>query len=510
MQATLSAHLRLNSAQFSGGLNRAVRESSVAVGKISAQFASLKNIFTGGALGIGAGFLIGDMLGKAAEYEKYTRMLSLVSGGLNGAKLELAELRKEALKPGLDLESAVTATVRLRTLGYTTQQTREYMNALANKVAAFGGGGEEMKGVIIALSQIASKGKVSAEEINQIAERMPGIREDMKAAFGTANTEEIQKMGISARDFIDTILNRWKDAPAVVSGLSEEMKNFRNTMDSLKAYGGQIFAPMVAEVNNLVRGLTAVHQIVTMTLDEAAGGGLLRQMEAERFAGEMERKLADQSAIKKQEGEKVFGSTAEEMEKRAAAIKEYQARRDAAANAAKQMATSDEAELEIVRAQLEEITDIEETTKAITDAYATQQDIQKETLERQQRYNGLKREEKALVDAINRKEADRINDAVDERMKTPRQRKQEMRDKNERKRAAKREFRKEENAALKKEEDDARNNRLDNIKKGNFFDKDEARKRIRKEQAERWKNALQDSATSLKNIEKILGALATA
>ncbi len=513
MAATLDARLRLNSAEFTGGLNRAVRESHAAISKMSAQFGTLKNVLTGGALGVGAGMFISDSLGKAAEYEKYTRMLSLVSGGVNAAKVELAELKKEALRPGLDLESAVTAAVRLRTMGYASEEARKHMVALSNKVAAFGGGGEEMKGVLIALSQIAAKGKVSAEEINQIAERMPGIREDMKAAFGTADTEQLQKMGIDARTFIDTILNRWSDAPEVVSGISEEMKNLRMTMDGLKAYAGNVFSNMLPPMLEFLRGLTAVHAIATDTLDTLMGGGMARQRDAQRFAAEMEQKAADAGIIKKrtaEEEEAAEKKRAEMLKKRSDEVREFQRRRDETAALGRQMLQTDEEELEVVRKQLEEFTDLELIISEVNRAYQNQNEISDELLEKYRRGVALKREEAQLIDAINRKEAERIDKEVDNELKTPKQRKDDRKRERERERAERRVFRREEREALRKAEREERQNRIDNIKRGNFFDKDEARKRIRKDQAERWTNALKESAQSLKNIERILGNLATA
>ncbi|MFH5181156.1 tape measure protein [Paenibacillus sp. TAB 01] len=45
------------------------------------------------------------------------------------------------------------------------------LHSLGDAVAAVGGDTEQMKGIALAIGQIQSKGKLSAEEVNQLAER---------------------------------------------------------------------------------------------------------------------------------------------------------------------------------------------------------------------------------------------------------------------------------------------------------------------------------------------------
>jgi tape measure domain-containing protein len=56
-------------------------------------------------------------------------------------------------------------------------------------ITATGGGAEQVEGAVTALVQIFSKGKVSAEEINQIAERLPGTFNKIAEASGRTGPE---------------------------------------------------------------------------------------------------------------------------------------------------------------------------------------------------------------------------------------------------------------------------------------------------------------------------------
>jgi tape measure domain-containing protein len=104
--------------------------------------------------------------------------------------------------------------------------------AFGNALALVGKGKSELDGVILALGQIASKGSISAEEINQIAERVPQIRQVLVSAFGTASTEAIQKMGITADEAIKRIISGLEQLPKATQSA---LTTFENLQDALEA-----------------------------------------------------------------------------------------------------------------------------------------------------------------------------------------------------------------------------------------------------------------------------------
>lgn len=360
MAATLSAQLTLNSAQFQGGLNRAVISANAAVSQMSAQFNGLRNVAGLGAIG-GVLMQVGQKVLEATiNFEKYHRQLTIVTGGAAAASAKLKELQIVAALPGLSMESAVYGQVRLQTMGYTAAEATGHIKALGATVSAFGGGGEEMKGILTAFSQISSKGKVMAEEINQIAERLPSIRRLMSEAFGTSNTEELQKMGISARQFTDAILNGMQNAQPVVSGVAEELAKFKVTMDSIFADESGGLKGVVTLFNEILSGAQYLHtgtiNVLTdlFTKDEA----LANLKEVQDFNAKMEAKLAEARAKK----DKEEADAAEEKKKQAEALKKQQ---EANAKAASQRviqtglavatAGTDEAKLAEVNAEIKRL-----------------------------------------------------------------------------------------------------------------------------------------------------------
>lgn len=163
---------------------------------------------------------------SAADIESLQLALESQVGSAEAARKELELLRQEALKPGLGFEQAVRGSVTLQAVGFSADKARKIIAEFGNGLAIAGKGAQELDGVILALSQIQSKGVVSAEEINQIAERLPQIRTLMQAAFGTASSEAIQKLGISSQQFIDGITNELQKLPRAAGGIRNSLDNF--------------------------------------------------------------------------------------------------------------------------------------------------------------------------------------------------------------------------------------------------------------------------------------------
>ena len=209
-----------------------------------------------GATGVGAvaGGFAATLKGSMAILEGYAPYDSLVRGlkTLDGtaadtqARIEL--LRDVAKLPGLGFEEAVRGDIRLRSAGLSAKTSEAALRAFGNALATVGGGKEELDGVIMALTQISAKGKVSAEEINQLAERLPQIRGAMKAAFGTSDTEALQKMGISSQVFIEKIVQQFGKLPSVTGGARNAVENFGDSWKRLKNTSSEFFLSISSDV----------------------------------------------------------------------------------------------------------------------------------------------------------------------------------------------------------------------------------------------------------------------
>jgi tape measure domain-containing protein len=432
MAATLNAQLTLNSAQFQGGLNRAVISANAAVSQMSAQFNGLKNVAGLGAVG-GVLMQVGQKVLEATiNFEKYHRQLTIVTGGSSAATAKLKELQVIAAMPGLDLESAVYGQVRLQTMGYTAQQATTHIQTLARTVAGFGGGGEEMKGILLSFSQISSKGQVFAEEINQIAERLPTVRRLMTEAFGTSNAEEIQKMGISAMQFTDALLNGMQNSQPVVSGVAEEMAKLKVSIDSMFADESGGIKLGISLFNGLLSAIKSVHsEVVDMFTFFATNKDALANLkEVQAFNAKMEGKLADARAKKDKEEADAADKKkkqAEDLKKKKEANEKAASQRVTQTGLAIATAGTDEAKLAEVNAEIKRLNIADDQLTLMKKLEAAQQGRIKLTdleLQKLQTYIGYLGQRKSLEDSIaaEKKRADDQAKAEEEKANRARER----------------------------------------------------------------------------------------
>jgi tape measure domain-containing protein len=203
-------------------------------GDIAGAAAEMKALGVAGALvttGIGTGMAYGATRFGASIVDTTIRIDSLrqgliaLAGSEAEAEIQLRRLKEVAKLPGLGFEDAIQGSVTLQSAGLSARLAEDAMRGFGNALATVGRGKADLDGVIRALGQIMGKGKISAEEINQIAERVPQIRAIMKDAFGTANTEELQKMGLDSEQFISRIVASLQKLPRAAGGLRNDVEN---------------------------------------------------------------------------------------------------------------------------------------------------------------------------------------------------------------------------------------------------------------------------------------------
>lgn len=198
-------------------------------------------------------FALGFQAVKVArDMDSLKRGLTAVAGSSEEAEKQLVRLKEVAKLPGLGFQEAIEGSVRLQAAGINARLAERSLMAFGNALATVGKGKAELDGVTLALSQIQSKGKVSAEEINQIAERVPQIRKVMIQAFGTADTEILQKAKLTSQEFIETVVGALEKLPKVTSGVQNDFENFQDTINAgLNELGKAVLPPLTKAMKDL-------------------------------------------------------------------------------------------------------------------------------------------------------------------------------------------------------------------------------------------------------------------
>lgn len=213
----------------------------------------------------------------AADFQSLRAGLTAVMGDAGKAAAHFERLKEVAKLPGLGLKEALEGSTNLQAAGLSADSAERALKAFGNALATVGKGKAELSGVITALSQIQSKGKVSAEEINQLAERLPQIRVAMKDAFGTSDTEALQKMGIDSKTFIEKMIASFEKLPAVNQTAKASFENFADSVSlALLPLGdailpvlmrmGEIATPIIEKVSAGFASLSPTIQMVVLSV----------------------------------------------------------------------------------------------------------------------------------------------------------------------------------------------------------------------------------------------------
>lgn len=115
------------------------------------------------------------------------------------------------------------ASQRLLAIGLTGQQTIATLNDIGNAVSAVGGNGENLKKVVLAIGQINSYTKVTADNLNQISNALPNFN---RAAFAKtiAELRAVKERGDGAKATTKELAQATQDLHdgAVASGIGIE------------------------------------------------------------------------------------------------------------------------------------------------------------------------------------------------------------------------------------------------------------------------------------------------
>jgi len=211
-------------------LNRGLAQQE---GKLKGFASSTERSFRGAQAAIGAlglGYLAREAVQVVTSFDRMQRGMTSLEGSAAGAKQRMDELREASKLPGLDFEQAVQGDIRLRSVGISAELSKKALVEMGNALSLAGGTAADLDGVVLALTQIVSKGKVSAEEINQIAERVPQVRAVMQDMFGTADTETLQRMNIDAETFVSTLVEGFGKLQRAQAGLDEKLNDFTTSI----------------------------------------------------------------------------------------------------------------------------------------------------------------------------------------------------------------------------------------------------------------------------------------
>ncbi|NBS69047.1 hypothetical protein EBT31_09055 [bacterium] len=152
--------------------------------------------FAGAAFGAQVG-MFRQQLAGVTEYSAGIDKLQIALRGIVGSQEAYNQALAAAASVTRDLnipqETAIQGMTRLSAAvlgaGGKVSDSAFAFRAISEAVKAIDGNAEQAEGALLALTQVFSKGKVSTEELNQIAERLPGTFTLFAKAVGMTGPE---------------------------------------------------------------------------------------------------------------------------------------------------------------------------------------------------------------------------------------------------------------------------------------------------------------------------------
>lgn len=190
----------------------------------------------------------------SADMQVARKSMEVLTGSAEKAQKHLSDLERFAATTPFEFSGLVDASKRLQAYGFQAEAVIPILNNVGNAAAALGLGQEGIDRITLALGQMASKGKVSAEEMLQLTET--GIAGwQMLADYTGQSVAEVQeqasKGAISAQTALEAIFTGMRDR---FSGIMEQSADeipyqLSNMQDSISSIMREIGDSITEELD---------------------------------------------------------------------------------------------------------------------------------------------------------------------------------------------------------------------------------------------------------------------
>lgn len=200
---------------------------------------------TAGIMGASLLALGKQILDVTVRFDSLKRGLIAVTGSAQEADKQMVRLKEVAKLPGLGMEEAIQGSIRLQAAGLSAQMAERSLKAFGNAIATVGGGKAQLAEVTLALQQLTNRTSGFGQEIRQLQNALPQIRQMMLAAFGTADSEKLSRSGITGAQFIEKILPQFEKLKQVTGGIQNSIENLQDSSKRALTAIGETLLPAV-------------------------------------------------------------------------------------------------------------------------------------------------------------------------------------------------------------------------------------------------------------------------
>lgn len=190
-------------------------------------------------------------LKDAAKLESITVGIDNIVGAQNEAlaaagkvglssKQFLKDLKQFAVITPFEFEDLAALSNRLLGVGFEAKETVKVMETLGNVVSVTGGDTTSLNGVIKAIGQIRGAGKLYAQDLNQIAQQLPGFNPYREIAKSIGQTEvQLRRLMATGKapageQAIQVLLTSMQEFPGAADAMAKQSRTLVGTLSNLQ------------------------------------------------------------------------------------------------------------------------------------------------------------------------------------------------------------------------------------------------------------------------------------
>jgi tape measure domain-containing protein len=196
------------------------------------------------------------LMRHAGEWESLGMALQVVEGNAAAAQIRMQQLREMARSPGLGFAESISGYVGFRRAGLPDEFSRRLLAELGNQVALSGGGRDMFGRLSYAASELARQPFLQGDELRQFTEAGLPAHRIVSEAFGTSDTEQLKKRGITAQQVLLALLAAMEAMPRAGESAKNTFDNLGDAIDYARARAGaavnEAFLPMVQSFVNVI------------------------------------------------------------------------------------------------------------------------------------------------------------------------------------------------------------------------------------------------------------------
>lgn len=193
--------------------DRKLTKASNQLRSLGEQFSAVGSRLTA-AITLPLAGVAGSALLAAGKIEQTSVAFTTMMKSADEAQKHLAQLKDFAAKTPFQFVELTDASRRMQALGFAARDVVPMLTTIGNAVSALGGGAELLNRVTMALGQMQAKGKVSGEEMKQLAEA--GI---------SAWDALAKKLNVDVATAMKLVEARAVDASVGISAVMEAMRS---------------------------------------------------------------------------------------------------------------------------------------------------------------------------------------------------------------------------------------------------------------------------------------------